>query len=180
MPPKKKVPPNLAAARCKRHQAQAPAQQQQQTDADVEMPDAIGLDEPIAGQCVSVVAATDAPRFPRPRGYAPKVDGAACDWDGEAGCWRRPDGSVHVVLESNEKAKAETAKAKAEEERLSRVREELAREEREVAAYRAKSIEEWGKVMDRVWARTPELMAAREKLHARKRAMMYGGSYIRD
>ena len=61
--------------------------------------------------------------------------------------WRRPDGSVHVVGH-NEKAKAETAKAKAEEERLRRVREERAREEQKIAAYRAKSIEEWGKVID--------------------------------
>ena len=88
--------------------------------------------------------------------------------------------SIHVVLEWNEKAKAETAKAKAEEERLSRVREERAREQQKIAEYRAKSIEEWGRVMDRVWAQTPESMAAREKLRARKRAMMYGGSYIRD
>ena len=51
-----------------------------------------------------------------------KVDGAACDWDGEVGCWREPDGSEHVVGHN------EKAKAKAEEERLRRVREELARE----------------------------------------------------
>ena len=149
-------------------------------DLDVEMPDVVGPGESMAGpNTVAAPPATDRPTFPRPPGPAPKVGGVELPWDREDGCWRRPDGSVHVVGH-NEKAKAETAKAKAEEERLSRVREELAREEREVAAYRAKSIEEWGKVMDRVWARTPELMAAREKLHARKRAMMYGGSYIDD
>ena len=175
MPPKKKVPPHLVAARAKRHQAQAPWQQEQQPDADVEMPDVVGLDEPVVGPGVSVVAAADAPRLPRPRGPTPKVDGCACDWDGEVGCWRRPDGGEHVVVEWNEKAKAETAKAKAEEERRRVVRERREEAARKVAAYSAKSLADWREMMETTAARDPKLMAHREALHAAKRAMRLGG-----
>ena len=45
------------------------------------------------------------PPFKKPTGRVPKVDGVACEWDGEQGCWREASGAVH-----DSKAKREADK----------------------------------------------------------------------
>jgi hypothetical protein len=58
--------------------------------------------------------ATAAPQHPKPRGQVPRVDGEPCNWDGQCGCWRRPDGQRHEVNGEARRA-AFFAKKKAEQ-----------------------------------------------------------------
>ena len=120
-------------------------------------------------------------RFPKPRGYAPKIDGVEAMWDDEVGCWRKPDGGGEHTVAHNAKAKAETAKAKAKEEQLRLVREAHARRERELSEYREQALE--GMRAARASARAylikkyPEKAALFAARDANRRAIQSGGPY---
>ena len=71
----------------------------------------------------AAAAPASATQHPKPRGPVPRDDeGTECDWDGEQGCWRASDGSMHDVDRDGKRAgffaqkheEAEQAKAEAE------------------------------------------------------------------
>ena len=91
--------------------------------------DAFSLATTDSGVSLASAAAPDALAAPhhhrKPRGNVPLAPGGApCEWDVSDGCWRRPDGTVHVVVRNqrrhltSEDHRAECQRIDAEVRRL--------------------------------------------------------------
>ena len=96
MPPARRVPANLAAARLKRHPAPSAAAAPPLTDPPV-------TDPPVADPPAII---REPIRWHRkPSGRAPQIglDGLEAEWDYEVGCWCDPGGSVHEVMHNKKR-----------------------------------------------------------------------------
>ena len=101
------------------------AEQPSTASTSVAPPFARPIAPPAMSPPVASLAAppSDAPShaMPKPTGPVPLADGQRCTWDGEAGCWRRADGSTHVVMRNakrHSKAQAEQPRRRAACERI--------------------------------------------------------------